>query len=160
MQFNVGDMAVYPSHGVGVIRTIESKEIGGEPYSFYVLEIVKSGAKLMVPTGSTQKAGMRCLISNPQIKNVYSILRGKGHISRTTWNRRFREFNDKLRTGSVEEIAEVWRDLNSLKNEKDLSFGEKKMLDRAKDLLVSEISAASSRAESEIEFELERILPH
>ena len=158
MNFKIGDMAVYPAHGVGVIKRIESREIGGRQQDFYVLQIIASGATLMVPTNATERAGMRGLISNKEIENVYCILKGEGRVNQTTWNRRFREFNEKLRTGSVSDIAEVLRDLNSLKTTKDLSFGEKKMLDKARTLIVAEISAASSKSEGEIETELAAIL--
>ncbi len=158
MQFKVGDKAVYPAHGVGVIKRIESRDIGGRSQDFYVLQIISSGATLMVPTTGCDRAGMRGLISDVEIKNVYGILKTPRRVSQTTWNRRFREFNDKLRTGSVSDIAEVLRDLCSLKSDKDLSFGEKKMLDKALGMIVAEISAACSRSESEVEAELNQIL--
>lgn len=158
MQFKVGDKAVYPAHGVGVIKRIESRSVGGTSQDFYVIQILSSGATLMVPTNSCERAGMRCLISDDEINNVYKILRSKGKVSHTTWNRRFREFNDKLRTGSVGDIAEVLRDLCSLRGDKDLSYGEKKMMDKALSMLVSEISAAGSRKEAEVEQELHQML--
>ena len=101
---------------------------------------------------------MRGLISDDEIKGVYKILRSPGRVSQTTWNRRFREFNDKLRTGSVSDIAEVLRDLCSLKGDKELSFGEKKMLDKALSMIVAEISAACSRSEEEVQVELHQML--
>jgi CarD family transcriptional regulator len=161
MQFKVGDKAVYPAHGVGVIKRIESRIIGGTNQDFYVLQILSSGATLMVPTTGCERAGMRGLISDVEIDNVYAILRSPGKVSHTTWNRRFRDFNDKLRTGSVSDIAEVLRDLCSLKGDKDLSYGEKKMLDKALAMLVAEISAAAGRDTSEVEIELSQIImPH
>jgi CarD family transcriptional regulator len=161
MQFKVGDKAVYPAHGVGVIKRIESRIIGGTNQDFYVLQILSSGATLMVPTSGCERAGMRGLISDTEIENVYGILRSPGKVSHTTWNRRFRDFNDKLRTGSVSDIAEVLRDLCSLKGDKDLSYGEKKMLDKALAMLVAEISAAAGRDTGEVEIELSQlIMPH
>ncbi len=158
MQFKIGDKAVYPAHGVGVIRKIESRSIGGSNQDFYVLQIISSGATVMVPTAASVRAGMRRVISDAQVKDVYSILKSPGRVSQTTWNRRFREFNDKLRTGSVRDVAEVLRDLCTLKTDKDLSFGEKKMLDRAKSMIVAEISAACSREEAKVEQELDQML--
>ena len=158
MQFKIGDKAVYPAHGVGVVKSIETKSIGGNKLDFYVLQILSSGAILMVPTHGCAKAGMRELISDLEIKGIYSILKSPGKITQTTWNRRFREFNDKLRTGSVKDIAEVLRDLCSLKTDKDLSFGEKKMLDKARSMIVEEISAASSKDVSAVEAELNKLL--
>lgn len=155
--FKVGDKAVYPAHGVGVIKRIETREIGGAKLDFYVIQILSSGATLMVPT-TASGAGMRRLITPKEIKSVFSILKSPGKVSKTTWNRRFREFNEKLRTGSVADIAEVLRDLNTLRTDKDLSFGEKKMMDKAKEMIVSEISAASSKDENAVEKELDKIL--
>jgi len=156
-KFEIGDKAVYPAHGVGIIKRIESKEISGNKIDFYVIEIVSSGATVMVPTAQAGK-GIRGLISRREVKDVYSILKTPGQVSKTTWNRRFREFSEKLRTGSVADIAEVLRDLNSLRFDKDLSFGEKKMMDKAREMIVTEISAVSSKEESSIEAELDKIL--
>lgn len=158
MQFKVGDKAVYPAHGVGVIKRIESRRIGEVNQDFYVLQILSSGATLMVPTSGCERAGMRNLISDDEISKVYAILRSPGKVSHTTWNRRFRDFNDKLRTGSVGDIAEVLRDLCSLRGDKDLSYGEKKMMDKALAMLVAEISAAAGRDISEVEIELAQLL--
>ena len=159
--FKIGDKAVYPAHGVGVIKGIESRDICGSKQDFYVLQILSSGATLMVPTEGSLKAGMREVISDDEIEKVYVILKSPGRVTQTTWNRRFREFNDKLRTGSLADVAEVLRDLNSLKGDKDLSFGEKRMLDKARSMIVAEIGAARGRAEGEVEVELEQILlPH
>ncbi len=158
MQFKIGDKAVYPAHGVGVIKRIESRKIGETNQDFYVIQILASGATVMVPIAGCERAGMRSLISDDEINNVYSILRAPGRVSHTTWNRRFREFNDKLRTGSVADIAEVLRDLCSLRGDKDLSYGEKKMLEKALAMLVAEISAAASRDAADVEVELNQLL--
>lgn len=160
MRFQVGQKAVYPSHGVGTIRRIETRTIAGQPQDFYVLQIESSGATLMVPTTGSQRTGMRRLISDTDIEAVFKILKSPGNVSQTTWNRRFREFSDKLRSGSVCDLAEVLRDLNSLKSGKDLSFGEKNMLDRARTLLIEEICAVRQVQETEVEQELETILVH
>ena len=158
MQFKVGDKAVFPAHGVGVIKSVESREIAGSKQDFYVLHIISSGAKLMVPTSTSSKAGMRGLISDPEIEGVYDILKTRRKINQTTWNRRFREYNEKLRTGSVNDVAEVYRDLHYLKSDKDLSYGEKRMLEKARELVVTEISAASDRGVTEVEQEIDQIL--
>lgn len=158
MTFEIGDKAVYPAHGVGIIKNIEIKAIGGQDKSFYVLQILASGATLMIPTDSIDRAGMRSLVTSKEIKKIHKIIKSEGKIATTTWNRRFREFNDKLRTGKVDDIAEVLRDLNTLQVKKDLSFGEKKMMDKAKSLIVSEISHAMSKDEETVEKELSRML--
>lgn len=158
MTFSIGDKAVYPAHGVGVIRGVESKQIAGNHQDFYVVEIVASGATLMVPTNATMRIGLRTLSDNLQLQNVYSILRTPRRVSQRAWNRRFREFNDKLRTGALNDVAEVLRDLTSLRGDKTLSFGEKNMLEKALGMVVSEISAASARDESEVFDEVNRLL--
>lgn len=158
MQFKVGDKAVFPAHGVGVIKSVESREIAGSKQDFYVLHIISSGAKLMVPTSTSSKAGMRGLISDPEIAGVYDILKTRKKVNQTTWNRRFREYNEKLRTGSVNDVAEVYRDLHYLKSDKDLSYGEKRMLEKARELVVTEISAASDRGVTDVEQEIDQIL--
>ena len=155
LEFKVGDNAVYPSHGVGIIKKIEEKKISGQSKSFYILQIIESGMTIMVPTDNAIGVGLRAVITSRDIDAVYSILRNKDvKIDRTTWNRRYREYTDKIKTGSVKEIAEVLRNLFLLKHSKDLSFGEKKMFEAAKNLLVKEISIASNKKEENIETSL------
>lgn len=155
LEFKVGDNAVYPSHGVGVIKKIEEKKIAGEKKTFYVLQVIDNGLNIHVPTDNTAGVGLRAVISETEVSSVFSILRDKSvKIDRTTWNRRYREYMEKIKTGSVIEIAEVLRNLFLLKHSKDLSFGEKKMFDTAKNLLVKEISIANQKSESQIEAEL------
>ena len=159
LSFKVGDNAVYPAHGVGVIKRIDEKVISGKKKSFYVLQVIENGMTIMVPTDNTASVGLRALVSNKEVEDVYSILRDKSaKIDRTTWNRRYREYMEKIKTGSVKEIAEVLRNLYLLKNSKDLSFGEKKMFETAKNLLVKEISMSNSRSEAEVEAEVTRAL--
>ncbi len=161
MRFKVGDKAVYPSHGLTIIKGVESKEVAGSKQDFYVLQIVSSGATLMVPTTACERAGMRGLITDDEVAEVYTILRSPGKVSQRTWNRRCREFNEKLRSGSVTEVAEVLRDLWALQNTKGLSDGEKKMLEKARSLIVSEISAARTETPGDVEAEINQLLmPH
>lgn len=155
LEFKVGDNAVYPSHGVGVIKKIEEIKISGEKKTFYVLQVIDNGLTIRVPTDNTAGVGLRAVITEQEVNSVFSILRDKSvKIDRTTWNRRYREYTEKIKTGSVIEIAEVLRNLFLLKHSKDLSFGEKKMFDTAKNLLVKEISIANSKTEAEIEADL------
>jgi CarD family transcriptional regulator len=159
LTFKVGDNAVYPSHGVGVIKRIEEKVISGKKKSFYVLQVIENGMTIMVPTDNTMGVGLRALVSKKEVDEVYGILRDKKvKIDRTTWNRRFREYSEKIKTGSVIEIAGVLRNLYLLKNSKDLSFGEKKMFDAAKNLLVKEISLSGALSEAEVEAEVSKAL--
>lgn len=158
-EFKIGDNAVYPSHGVGIIKRIEEKKISGQCKSFYVLKIIENGMTIMVPTDNTVGVGLRSVINDKDIEDIYSILRDRNvKIDRTTWNRRYREYTDKIKTGSVKEIAEVLRNLFLLKHSKDLSFGEKKMFNVAKNLLVKEISIARKEQEESIESSLSQAL--
>lgn len=158
LPFKVGDMAVYPAHGVGEVKGIESREISGSKQLFYVLQILDSGMKIMVPTGNVNAVGLREIISEDEVKAVYSILKEKEVVfDNQTWNRRYREYMDKIKTGSVYEIAEVYRDLSLLKQDKELSFGERKMLDTAKSLLIKELALAEDREEDDIRENLEEI---
>lgn len=156
--FKVGDNAVYPSHGVGVIKKIEERKMGGQTARFYVLQILGNQMTVMVPTESTEAVGLRQIIPENEVEQVYEILKDRSvKIDNTTWNRRYREYSEKIRTGSVFEIAEVLRNLFMLRHDKDLSFGERKMLDTAKGLLVKELSIAQDSSEDDIEKEIEMI---
>jgi CarD family transcriptional regulator len=130
----------------------------GAKQTFYVLQILDSGMKIMVPTGNVNAVGLREVISDSEVDDVYEILKQRDvHIDNQTWNRRYREYMDKIKTGSVYEIAEVLRDLSILKFKKELSFGERKMLDTAKSLLVKELAICEGREEEEIEEEISEI---
>jgi len=157
--FKVGDLAVYPAQGVGVIEAIESREYMGSKQLFYVMKIMSNDMKIMIPTDSAESVGLREIIAEEEIPKVYEILRNKDvTIDKQTWNKRYKEYLDKIKTGSVFEIARVLRDLFILKSDKNLSFGERKMMDTAKSLLVKEISVASHAEETKVEQDLRTIL--
>ena len=159
MKFKIGDKAVYPSHGLGVIRAIESKEIFGVVQNFYVFEIITSGATFMIPTDAPEKSGIRKLISHQDINNVYSILRSPSIPYKSSWNKKFKFLTEKLKSGSLKEAAEVLRDLNPVhSSKKDLSFGEKKIFDKAKSLIVTEICEVSSKRSELVEKEVQDML--
>lgn len=158
LPFQVGDKAVYPAHGVGEVKSIEAKEILGLEQTFYVLQILDSGMKILVPTANVDSVGLREVITDEEAEGVYDVLSQKEMPNDSqTWNRRYREFMDKIKTGSVYEIAEVLRDLSLLKTKKDLSFGERKMLDTAKSLLIKELAVCEAREEDEVEQEIDQI---
>lgn len=157
-EFVIGQTAVYPCHGIGTIESIESRDIGGAQQDFYVLRIKSTGARVMVPTRSAKSVGLRSVIDPPEVEKIYKILKSPSKRSNATWNRRFRALNEKLNTGNLIEIAEVLRDLSSLKKDKELSFGEKKMLERARAMIVAEISAARNQDLHMVESELNLIL--
>ena len=156
--FKIGDLAVYPSHGVGVIERIETRQISGNSQDFYIMRILENDMIIMIPTKNVENVGLRELIRQKEVPKLYSILKKKkAMMDNQTWNRRFREYTEKIKTGSVYEVAEVYRDLLTLKIEKELSFGERKMLDTARNLLVKEISLAKRVKEEQIEKDLDRI---
>jgi CarD family transcriptional regulator len=156
--FKIGDLAVYPSHGVGVIERIETRQDSGSAQDFYIMRILENDMIIMIPTKNVDNVGLRELIRQKEVPKLYSILKKKKTMmDNQTWNRRFREYTEKIKTGSVYEVAEVYRDLLNLKIDKELSFGERKMLDTARNLLVKEISLAKKVKEEQIEKDLDRI---
>jgi CarD family transcriptional regulator len=156
--FNVGDLAVYPAHGVGLIEGIEKKSIFGIEHIFYVIRILDNDMKIMIPRKNAEQVGLRQVISGNEVEQVYAILEEKDiEFTPQTWNRRYREYMDKIKTGSIFDLAAVLRDLYILQMDKPLSFGEKKMLDTAKNLLVKELSVAKEKREEEITEGIESI---
>ena len=124
--FKIGDLAVYPAQGVGVIEAIENREVGGSKQLFYIMKIMGNGMKIMIPMDSAKSVGLREVILETEIPKVYAILRNKDvTIDKQTWNKRYREYLEKIKTGSVFEIARVLRDLfHSEKRQKPLLRGE------------------------------------
>ena len=156
--FNVGDLAVYPAHGVGLIEGIEEKSISGVENIFYVIRILDNDMKIMVPRKNAEQVGLRKIISDSEVEQVYAILKEKNvEFTPQTWNRRYREYMDKIKTGSIFDLATVLRDLYILQMDKPLSFGEKKMLDTAKGLLIKELSVAKDKKEEDITHGIESI---
>ncbi len=156
--FSVGDMAVYPAHGVGQIESIEQRQVGELEQSFYVMRILDSSMVIMIPTTTCDSVGLRTIINADEVKKVYDILSKKNiTMESQPWNQRYREYMEKIKTGSVYEIAEVLRDLFLLREDKDLSFGERKMMDTAKGLLVKEIALAKDTNEDQVEKNIEKI---
>lgn len=147
--FNLGDHVVCPGHGVGQICSVETKEMNGEPKQFYIIKVVSNGMKVMIPVES--KDGVRPLIPTTDIDGVFALLKDQDvKVDMSTWNRRHREYSLKVKTGSLLEIADVLRQLLLLKMTKKLSFGERKMLDQCKDLIVKEISLSSGAPEGDV----------
>jgi CarD family transcriptional regulator len=156
--FGVGDKAYYPVHGVAEVVALDMRDIGGQKTSVYVLKIMESGLKIIVPKTNADTVGLRNLIDNEEVEEVFAILKSK-EVARDsqTWNRRHREYMEKIKTGSAFEIAEVLRDLCLLRSSKDLSFGEKRMLETARGLLVKEIALSQDSSEQEVNREIESI---
>jgi CarD family transcriptional regulator len=149
--FKVGDLAVYPAHGVGCIESIETREISGEKKDFYIMKILDNNMIIMIPIDNVTSVGLRDIIDEKEVSRVYEIMKQRDiPADNQTWNRRYREYMEKIKTGSVYEVAEVLRDLYLLKVDKDLSFGERKMLDTAQSLLLKELSIAKATDERAI----------
>ncbi len=158
--FNIGDKAVYPGHGVAEVMGLERREIAGSAMEFYVLRVLENDMKVMVPKSNASAVGLRRIVGPQQISEVYGVLSRRGEkISTATWNRRYREYMEKIKTGSLMEIAAVLRDLCILRSDKDLSFGERKMLDTARTLLVQELALAKGVDNSDVVRELDQMFP-
>jgi CarD family transcriptional regulator len=154
--FRIGDKAYYPVHGVAEVVALEQRDIGGSDTDVYILRVLETGLTIMVPTGNAEAVGLRTIMSDEDVSEVYSILKS-GDVSgdSQTWNRRYREYMEKIKTGSAFEIAEVLRDLCVLRGSKDLSFGERRMLEQARGLLVKEIALAKGTTEQDVDREIE-----
>ncbi len=157
--FQIGALAVYPAHGVGVIESIQDREVAGFHQSFYIMRLLDTDMIIMIPTRNAHNIGLRTVVDNQAVIEVFEILRERPtRLNNQTWNRRYRDYMDKIKTGSLFRVAEVLRDLTLLKLEKELSFGERKMLDTAKNLLVKELSLVNNKEEDEIEAQLHELL--
>jgi CarD family transcriptional regulator len=158
-KFRVGDLAVYPAHGVGQIQAVETRVVNGERHDFYILKVLENGMVIMIPTNNVDSVGLRCLIDVKEIPKVYAVMKNKREVlaDNQTWNRRYREYMEKIKTGSLYDVAEVFRDLFRLKLTKDLSFGERKLYDTAQVLLVKELSKAKKTDEKTIILEIESL---
>jgi CarD family transcriptional regulator len=156
--FQIGQLAVYPAHGVGRIESVQEREVSGAPEKFYIMRLLDTDMIIMIPTGNARNIGLRDVIDNEAVSEIYEILRSRpGRLNNQTWNRRYRDYMDKIKTGSPFRVAEVLRDLTLLKSEKDLSFGERKMLDTAKSLLIKELSLVNDKEVNEIEAHLQEL---
>jgi len=157
--FKIGDMAVYPAQGVGVIEAIEAREFGGEKNEFYVLRIVDSDMTIMIPVTNVSQVGMRTLIEKSMVDSIYDILEEKRIAGQTfaSWSRRQREYNEKIKSGDLCEVAAVLRELYLIRCEKELSYGEKKVLELARKLLVKEVALAEGAQEDQVVERLEKI---
>ena len=156
--FKKGEMAVYPAHGVGIIENVEKREIAGTFHKFYVMRVLGNDMTIMIPVDNADQVGLREVILNKDVAKVYKILKTKEPAADSqTWNRRYREYMERIKTGSVYEVATVLRDLFLLKLGKELSFGERRMMDIAKNLLIKELSIAQEKPEDYIEKHIEQI---
>lgn len=158
MEFKVGDKVVYPNHGVGVIEQVASRPIGDEETSFYCLRILSTDSTVMVPVANTQTVGLRKVLTRRQFNQVLKTLREGEVTTYDDWKGRFQANSDKMRTGDIRAVAEVLKSLTILNEVKPLSYRERRMLDRARFLLVSELAEASGKDNEDIEEKLDSAL--
>lgn len=151
LNFHIGDKVVYPNHGVGVIEQIGSRSVGATVEKFYLLHIKASSLKVMVPCQNAGNVGMRRVVRNGEVQKVMDFLSVSENGGSGDWKDRFKENSDRMRTGSLLEVAGVLKSLIALHQAKPLSFREKKMLERARYLLVSELAMARNCEESKVE---------
>ncbi len=156
--FQIGDKVVYPNHGVGVIEQISSRTMGASVEKFYLLRIKSSSLKVMVPFHNVESVGLRRVIRNGDVQNILDYLTDGKCENHADWKYRFKENSDKMRTGSLLEVAGVLKSLLQLAQSKPLSFREKKMLERARYLLVSELAMAKNCEEIQVEQMLSKAL--
>jgi CarD family transcriptional regulator len=147
----VGDKVVYPNHGVGIIEQISSRTLGNTVERFYLLKIKASSLKVMVPFNSIGNVGLRRVVRNGEVQKIIDFLTDGECCNNTDWKYRFKENSDKMRTGSLMEVAVVLKGLLLLSQTKPLSFREKKMLERARYLLVSELAMARNCEDAQVE---------
>ena len=154
--FQVGDRAVYPAHGVAEVTAIESKEIAGHRKDFYVLKVIQSDMKLLIPCDGAERAGLRSVIDLTMADQVFEVLKAdEVAVKPGPWNRRFREYTELVNSNSLMEVAKVFRDLWRMRPERELSYGERRLLEQSKSLLVAELSLVRSMQADEIETALE-----
>ncbi len=160
-EFSVNSFVFYPSYGVGIVECISAQKIGSADISFYNVKILENNAKIMVPVKNAHEVGLRQLIKENEIQKVFDVLEARciknPFARKESWNKRFNGYNIKLCSSCLFEVAEVLRDLYILKAEKELSFAEKKMFEKAKHLIIKELSTVMHRPETFVEDKIKRI---
>lgn len=158
LKLEVGDKAVHPSHGLGEVIAIEHREIGSMKGEFYILRILDNGMRVMVPRSAAQQAGLRPVMSAKEADKVLATMRAREvALDLHPWSRRFRAYTEMIKSGSPHEVAKVLRDMYRLKFDKDLSFGERRLLDQAKSLLMKELAAAKGMTEAALQAQVDEM---
>jgi CarD family transcriptional regulator len=157
--FDIGDKVVYPHHGAAIVERREQKEAFGEKREYLVLRLAYGDLTLMVPADNTEGVGLREVINDEEVEEVFAVLRKKEARMPTNWSRRYKNHSEKLRSGDIYQVAEVVRNLSIRDKDKGLSAGEKRMLGRARQILVSELTFALDVNEEEAEKRLDEALP-
>lgn len=158
MTYDVGDTVVYPHHGAAVIERCETRQSRGEERSYLVLRLTYGDLTIKVPADATDEVGLRSVCNDEEIAEVIDVLRVRNAKVPTNWSRRFKANNEKLKSGDILRVSEVVRDLSLREKEKGLSAGEKRMLSKARQVLVSELAAALSKVEEDAEGYLDEVL--
>lgn len=158
--FNIGDKVVYPMHGAGTIESIEEKEIMGEAGNYYIIKMPVDGVKVMVPTENAINVGVRQLAEKEETDKVFSLLDSPmEELSLdSNWNKRYSANIDKIKSGSITEVTEVFKDLSHRHFEKGLSLGEKKMLTTSKNILISELVLTQDESKEDLEERIEAMV--
>ena len=156
MPFKVGDKVVYPNHGLGIIEQIEKRDLGDRTEEFLRLRIVGNDSMVMVPRGNTANVGLRPIVSRKEIDLVFDVLKDTKIRVFDDWKGRFQENSDKMRTGSITEVAMVFKSLTHLSLQKNLSYRERRMLDRARYLIVSEIAEVEKMKPEDVEVKVDK----
>jgi CarD family transcriptional regulator len=155
LEFKVGDKVVYPNHGVGIIEQVARRSIGEVVSSFYCLRILSTDSTVMVPVNNTSAVGLRKVLARRQVSQVMKVFRANEVATYDDWKGRFQANSEKMRSGDISAVAEVLKSLSVLNEIKPLSYRERRMLDRARFLLVSELAEASGKATTEIETQID-----
>ena len=159
MGFKVGDKVVYPHHGAAIIEKREKRVAFGEKKEYLILKLAYGDLTLMVPADNTEGVGLREVINDEEVEEVFAVLRKKEARMPTNWSRRYKNHSEKLRSGDIYQVAEVVRNLSIRDKDKGLSAGEKRMLTRARQILVSELTFALNVDEKAAEEKLASALP-
>ncbi|NLY43685.1 MAG: CarD family transcriptional regulator [Clostridiaceae bacterium] len=156
--YNIGDKIVYPMHGAGIIESIEEKEILGKKQKYYVMKMPIGDMKVMIPLDSVKEIGVRDIINQQEAENVMKIFKSEKTDMSSNWNKRYRENMVKIKSGNIYEVAHVVKNLMHRDREKGLSTGERKMLNSAKQILVSELVLAKNMGQREVEHMIEDMI--
>jgi len=155
-EFKIGDKVVYPNHGLGVIEQIEKRATGDRMEEFLTLRIVANDSTVMVPRSNTANVGLRRVVTKKEVEEVFEVLKDTKITLYDDWKGRFQENSDKMRTGSITEVARVFKSLSHLALQKNLSYRERRMLDKAKYLIVSEIAEVERMPVDQVEAKIDR----
>ncbi|OLD67156.1 MAG: hypothetical protein AUI52_01410 [Acidobacteria bacterium 13_1_40CM_2_68_10] len=155
-EFKIGDKVVYPNHGLGIIEQIEKRATGDRIEEFLTLRIVANDSTVMVPRSNTTNVGLRRVVTKKEVEEVFDVLKDTKITLYDDWKGRFQENSDKMRTGSITEVARVFKSLSHLALQKNLSYRERRMLDKAKYLIVSEIAEVERLPVDQVEAKIDR----